>query len=259
MENVNVNVLAGLDGFSTRTMQMPQMAAGLVPIFREETVNTGTFDENGQPVFKTHEIVELHTPGDRKNNVHYVLKESYKRQLLQEKGVYEQYLKWRESKKINSALIDGTPIEQWPQISREQAELLKYNKVFTIQQLAALSDQAVANLGSGMLDLRILAQKWTNELATRGSSTMLAAELDRVQQELADRARSEQALLEQNKRLEAMIAKFAAGQQAQVNQAVAADFAAPPPPQRRKQKGAPVYEDDDTLPEGFGEAAGSVD
>lgn len=246
------DVLGGI-----RNPNVPQVAFGIIPFFRTETRNTGSFDENGQPIFKTYEVVEIHNPGDRKNNLHLTLKDDTKQRVLEAKGLWNHYLKWKESTKSNAALVDGTPIDQWPQISREQAELFKYNKIYTIQQLAAAHDGTLAALGAGAFQLRDLARKWTADLASRGGATMMAVEIDKLSQDLIETQRAAASKDDEIAKLKAMLAD------AKIGSMQSMQPSAPMPP-------APEYEDVEEdlppiprrgkkeTPDGFGDKAGKA-
>ena len=50
---------------------------------------------------------------------------------------------------------DGIPLSLWPLIPTEMAKALEYMNVFTVQQLAALSDSAISKPGAiGLRDMR---------------------------------------------------------------------------------------------------------
>ena len=55
---------------------------------------------------------------------------------------------------------EGTPLAQWTYSTPAFVRDLNYSNVFTVEQLAQLSDQQSMQLGMGMLEKRDLAQAW---------------------------------------------------------------------------------------------------
>lgn len=50
--------------------------------------------------------------------------------------------------------IEGDALANWPMIAPSELEALRHNKVFSVQQLASLSDAQCQNVGMGMTVLR---------------------------------------------------------------------------------------------------------
>lgn len=123
--------------------------AHITPRFFEETKRTNEIDENGLPVFRTVEFVELLIAGDKGNSPVKRVTQAIKEQFPNEYGIWK-------SKRINPDMVgDGIPLSLWPLIPTEMAKALEYMNVFTVQQLAALSDSAISKPGAiGLRDMR---------------------------------------------------------------------------------------------------------
>lgn len=123
--------------------------AHITPRFFEETKRTNEVDSNGLPVFRTVEYVELLIAGDKGNSPVKRVTQAIKEQFPNEYGIWK-------SKRINPDMIgDGIPLSLWPLIPTEMAKALEYMNVFTVQQLAALSDSAISKPGAiGLRDMR---------------------------------------------------------------------------------------------------------
>lgn len=109
--------------------------------------------------------------------------------------------------KGNQVAKTGTPIEQWPQITPSQVLMLKNLNVFSVEDVATLSDEGVGNVGPGGFKLRDDARKFLVQSMT----TADLARMDEVQAELAAAKEREKALLD---RLGALEAKLAEGDKA---------------------------------------------
>lgn len=123
--------------------------AHITPRFFEETKRTNEVDSNGLPVFRTVEYVELLIAGDKGNSPVKRVTQAIKEQFPNEYGIWK-------SKRINPDMVgDGIPLSLWPLIPTEMAKALEYMNVFTVQQLAALSDSAISKPGAiGLRDMR---------------------------------------------------------------------------------------------------------
>lgn len=123
--------------------------AHITPRFFEETKRTNEIDANGLPVFRTVEYVELLIAGDKGNSPVKRVTESIKEQFPNEYGLWK-------SKRINPDMVgDGIPLSLWPLIPTEMAKALEYMNVFTVQQLASLSDSSISKPGAiGLRDMR---------------------------------------------------------------------------------------------------------
>jgi len=121
----------------------------VIPRFYEITTKTEQIDENGLPVFRTQEYVELLIAGDKGNAPTKRVNQAVKDQF------HEQYAFWK-AKRANPDMIgDGIPLSLWPVLPAEMVKALEYINVFTVQQLANLSDNAISKPGAiGLRDMR---------------------------------------------------------------------------------------------------------
>lgn len=123
--------------------------AHVTPRFFEETIKTDHVDENGLPVFRMVEYVELLIAGDKGSAPIKRVTEHIKQQYP------DQYARWKATKVNPDMIGDGIPLSLWPLIPREMTKALEYINVFTVQQLAALNDNAISKPGAiGLRDMR---------------------------------------------------------------------------------------------------------
>lgn len=142
---------------------------GARPRFYVEAVqNNFRTAQEGKPCFDEREMVHILVPGDRLTEHTSIVKEEHRR-------------RWPEAYAAFKAGLEdpttGTPLTQWPGVSVGQIEELRYAKVRTVEELAGLSDAAVAKtLPMGGMSLRDKAKRWIE--AAEGAAPMekLAAE-----------------------------------------------------------------------------------
>lgn len=85
----------------------------------------------------------------------------------------------------------GLPIKEWPVLSPAEAENLIAAKILTVEDLANLSEEAMANVGMGMRALRDKARAWLEAAVDTGKS---AERISALEAQVSD-------LIEQNKQL----------------------------------------------------------
>lgn len=104
-----------------------------------------------------------------------------------------QYRRQWEQFQANQVQIgDGLPVEQWSYITKYQAQNLKSLHIHTVTQLANTSDNDLAKVGMGALDLRVKARAYVE--AQKGNATTdelkeenqkLASQLDELKEQMA--------------------------------------------------------------------------
>lgn len=153
--------------------------------FRSET--------EGRPVFEDKEFVEILVPGDRKTVVDTLVKDEHKRRWPRE------YAAFKAGQEIPT---EGTPLEEWPQITRSQVEELRFGHIRTVEQLASLPDNALnSTVPMGGYPLREKAQRWLEAQKGNAQTEVLAAESARKDEIIADLKRQHADLSEKVDRL----------------------------------------------------------
>ena len=154
-------------------------------------------DEAGRPIFKEFDFVRIMIPGDNLTEIDTYAQESHKSRFPRQWAHYQNQVS-------NHQDIIGTPLEQWPQVTRSQAEELRGLKFHTVESIADCSDQQLQRIGmvAGMSphNFRLKAKAFLN-LATDSA-------------EVAQRQAEMQALKEENAKIkEETDAKLAAMQE----------------------------------------------
>lgn len=132
-------------------------------------------EKQGRPIFKDLPHIRKMIPGDASTVIERVAKEHDIRMFPRE---------WEIFQRQQSTAISGTPLEQWPQITRAQVKEAKYFEVHTVEQMAELSDMSCQRLGMGFADLRTKAQVYLAAAAGTAAETAQAAENERLRGEI---------------------------------------------------------------------------
>jgi hypothetical protein len=126
-------------------------------------------------------------PGDNLTEIDTYAQESHKQRFPRQWAHYQNQV-------ANHEDIIGTPLDQWPQITRSQADELRGLKFHTVESIADCSDQQLQRIGmvAGMSphNFRIKAKAFLNlandsaEVAQREAELQaLKAENDKIKAE----------------------------------------------------------------------------
>ena len=96
-----------------------------------------------------------------------------------------EYALWK-SKRVGPDMIgDGIPLSMWPLIPAEMSKALEYMNVFTVQQLAALSDGAISKPGAiGLRDMREKAKAFIDSAKSAAPLAKLEVENKELKQRI---------------------------------------------------------------------------
>lgn len=122
--------------------------------------------EQGRPIFEMREYILIQIPGDTTGNVFRPIREDDKLRFP------EQYMRF----KVGQEQVTGTPLTEWPQITRAQCDELAYFKIVTVEQLANLSDQNAQRF-MGLHQLRDKAKKYLEQVVLDAPMNKMEAEL----------------------------------------------------------------------------------
>ncbi len=159
-------------------MSNPQAESHLFVQFYTDAVELRAESEKqGRPIFKDMPFVRIIVPGDTNNIIERVADETDKHRFPNA---------WAKYQNSEAKANEGTPLEQWPQITRSLLKECKYFEIHTVEALSNISDAHVAKLGMGFGELRTKAKAWLEAAAGTAQITAQAAETAQLQQMLAD-------------------------------------------------------------------------
>jgi hypothetical protein len=146
------------------------------PVFRREPVENA-FKSNaaGHPVYDEVEMVEIITPGVHRSGFDGRVTAEHKRRWPVQYAKFQQGLE---------AVVEGTPLEAWPALSKTQVINYQSRNIKTVEQLAMLSDGQLTELGDRKY--RDDALKWLEKAWDGEAEAKLKAERDQIQANFDD-------------------------------------------------------------------------
>jgi hypothetical protein len=188
-----------------------------VQFYKKSMKQEDASNEAGRPIFKEFDFVRIMIPGDNLTEIDTYAQESHKQRFPRQWAHYQNQTAGHED-------IVGTPLDQWPQVTRSQAEELRGLKFHTVESIADCSDQQLQRIGmvAGMSphNFRLKAKAFLN-LANDSA-------------EVAQRESELQALKEENAKIKAETDAKLAAMQEQMSALLAA--VAEKTPKTRKPK-----------------------
>jgi len=94
----------------------------------------------GRPIFKEFDFIRIMVPGDNLSEIDTYANESHKARFPRQWAHYQNKVGDHQD-------FVGTPIEQWPLVTRSQAEELRGLKFPTVESVANCSDQQMQRIG----------------------------------------------------------------------------------------------------------------
>lgn len=112
----------------------------------------------GRPIYKERVLIRLGRPGAKSDTIREVLMDEDGKPLPGD-GSYPSFperfpRQWQQFLNQQEQTASGTPLEQWAPLTKTQVLELKGIKIHTVEQLAAVPDSALQNIG--MMDARKL-------------------------------------------------------------------------------------------------------
>ena len=157
--------------------------------------------EAGRPIYKEFDFVHICVAGDTLTEIDTYVLNSHKQRFPQQWANYQNRLG------ANDEQVIGTPVAEWPLVSKSQAEELRAMKFHTVESIAGASDQQLQRMGmaAGMSPyaFRDKAKAFLN-------LAMSAAETDKREGEI-------NALKQENEKIKVESDKKLAQQQAQID------------------------------------------
>jgi hypothetical protein len=158
-----------------------------VQFYKKSVKQDDASNEAGRPIFKEFDFVRIMIPGDNLTEIDTYAQESHKQRFPRQWAHYQNQV-------TNHEDIVGTPLDQWPQITRSQADELRGLKFHTVESIADCSDQQLQRIGmvAGMSphNFRLKAKAFLNlandsaEVAQREAELQaLKAENDKIKAE----------------------------------------------------------------------------
>lgn len=150
-----------------------------VVFFMRSEQNNFETEKQGRPIFYEIPYVRIQIPGNQLSIIETPAIADHKKRFPRQ---------WAHFQNINTVAesVIGTPVEQWPALTRSQAEELRAVKFFAVEQIANCSDQQLQTLGMNGPMLRQKAIAFLASAKDTALAQSQAAELQRKDQEITD-------------------------------------------------------------------------
>lgn len=114
---------------------------GIFPKFYLRAVQDGAASsKEGRPIFKDVEWVDILIAGDKTTCRSTQVTDQHRERFS------AHYQAWKQNLQVSPV---GTPLEQWPAMTPSQVEELKALRIYTVEQLAGMSDSGLQAIGLG--------------------------------------------------------------------------------------------------------------
>lgn len=135
-------------------------------------------EAEGRPIYEDREYVEITVAGDTRTTVDRQVKDEDRHRWAASYAAFKAGAEQAE---------DGTPLEAWPFLTPAMIMEYKAMKIRTVEHLAALSDVALTNLGTGGRTIRERAKAWLQQAAGDAPLSRVQSELEALKEQLAVR------------------------------------------------------------------------
>jgi hypothetical protein len=148
------------------------------PVKQEDASN-----EAGRPIYKEFDFVHICVAGDTLTEIDTYALENHKQRFPLHWAAYQNKLG------ADDQGYEGTPLTEWPLISKSQAEELRAMKFYTVESVAGASDQQLQRIGmaAGMSPyaFRDKAKSFLNLATASAETDKREQEINELKEELA--------------------------------------------------------------------------
>jgi hypothetical protein len=178
-----------------------------VQFYKKSVKQEDASNEAGRPIFKEFDFVRIMIPGDNLTEIDTYAQDSHKQRFPRQWAHYQNQV-------ANHNDIIGTPLDQWPQITRSQADELRGLKFHTVESIADCSDQQLQRIGmvAGMspYNFREKAKSFLNLASNSADVAQREAELQALREENDKiKAETDAKLSKMQEQMEALLAAVA--------------------------------------------------
>jgi hypothetical protein len=178
-----------------------------VQFYKKSMKQEDASNEAGRPIFKEFDFVRIMIPGDNLTEIDTYAQESHKQRFPRQWAHYQNQVAGHED-------IVGTPLDQWPQVTRSQAEELRGLKFYTVESIADCSDQQLQRIGmvAGMSphNFRLKAKAFLNLANDSAEVAQRESELQALREENAKiKSETEAKLAAMQEQVSALLATVA--------------------------------------------------
>ena len=145
----------------------------LVKFLYETRQDEEASKEAGRPIFKEVEYINIQVPGTR-NIVNRPVRPNDKVRFPRHYQAFQA--------RQDQPQLEGTPLSEWPGVTRSMAEELAFFKIHTVEQLAGMADVNTSNV-KGAMFMKQKAQAYL-DASKENSAAMALAEQKKINEQL---------------------------------------------------------------------------
>jgi hypothetical protein len=160
----------------------------MVKFFLKEREDKAQTVATGSPKFKEVEYIEIRVPGKRGAQACRPATWRDKQRFSRHYEMFQKRVEMPE---------EGTPLGQWPQVTRSQVEELSFLAIKTVENVANMADVHAQKMHGGLM-LKRRAAEWLEE----SNATALIAEKEALQTRIADLEASMKAMMTEKSDIE---------------------------------------------------------
>lgn len=143
--------------------------------FMDAVQNNFESEKQGRPIFEDCEFVRILIPGDTKTEMVYRVTDVYKERYP------KQYEAFKRSEDQRYAV--GTPLKHWPPMTPALVRNMEASNVYTVEQLADVSDTQMQHIGMGAREWRDKAKAFLSQAGDGAEVQRLVTENKRLTEE----------------------------------------------------------------------------
>jgi hypothetical protein len=147
--------------------QAEQDSKLLVKFYYRTVSDKAKTEEQGRPVFKEQEFISIRVPGRGNSGAVRPATHRDKKRFQRHYEAFKQRVELPE---------EGTPLSEWPLVSRSMAETMSFSGLKTVEHLSDMDDNVASGIMGGM-SLKRKAGEWLERAKQDVSVTQLTDEL----------------------------------------------------------------------------------
>lgn len=133
-------------------------------------------EQAGHPVFVEKDFVRIVIPGSQNTIIEVPADDTHRKRFPL------QWAKYQAGDRNSD--MSGWKLEEWPAINTAQVKTLKYMNIFTVEQLAGISDGGAQAIGHGGMELRTRARAAVGAAKNGAAAEAQALENQRLNGEI---------------------------------------------------------------------------
>lgn len=153
-----------------------------VRFYQKEVKHEFQSQQEGRPIFYMADFIRIEVPGDRNTIIDTFVNDNHKHRFPIQWAQYQN-----EKRDGGESEVQGTLLRDWPIITSAQAQEFKHFKFYTVEQIAAASDDQIQKIGmlAGMspYSLREKAQAY---LSNAKDSALVQSQADELRKRDAE-------------------------------------------------------------------------